>query len=669
MSQTRFSVAAAALAVGLAMAESILYVTDMPAYNVLAPCAQSALAYNIQYLTGDACPEAVSELQSCVCTKNNNFRSVSSGISQSISYGCGSTASDDHSSAQSVLTAYCDPSKTVKFATPTAVSVFITDIPEFDYLAPCAKSALGYAVETMTYELCQSDAPALASCACNKNQNSLVVSQIINSSVKYSCSGHLADVTSAQEMFSAYCAMNDGTTKFPTPSDPPGDMTYYITDLPGFSSLAPCAATGLGYAIQSQLYELCPDGPQALASCVCLKESMTNEVLKAITSSVKYECESTATEDVASAISLYDYYCSAAAAEVTPPGVHNSVGQSHPASRTSGGPKQTGTGGAHNGNGSGSGDGNGSSDGFSNGNDKQSSGPSTGVIVGAVVAVILGLAIIGAIIFFVIRARRNRPGSVRIPENDPSVPLGPYGKAELASDSIAAPVHPSSPSPSTLKPGAIPTRADNISPVSATTGAFTPPPNQAELSGQAAFYPPMPNRPELHNQATGSPSLVSPGSDVHGQPGQPPQHAAFAAPPNPNAPELYGQGAPASHRPELQGQGAMYANTPANMSELQGQGTQYHNANPNRPELAGQYNYPPQQSPYTQQQQQSPPPQYQQAYSPQHSPYNSQSPYDPPVSPPQQQMHGGHPQQQQQQQSTYPQSSWQAGPVPDLHDL
>lgn len=45
-----------------------------------------------------------------------------------------------------VLTAYCDPSKTVDFPTPTAVSAFITDIPEFDYLAPCAKSALGYAV-------------------------------------------------------------------------------------------------------------------------------------------------------------------------------------------------------------------------------------------------------------------------------------------------------------------------------------------------------------------------------------------------------------------------------------------------------------------------------------------------------------------------------------------
>jgi hypothetical protein len=103
----------------------------------------------------------------------------------------------------------------------------------------------------MSYDKCPTNAPALASCACKKNQNSLVVSQIINSEAKSSCSGHSVDVSSAQAMFAAYCAMNDGTTKFPVPSKPPGDMTYYITDLPGYSSLAPCAASGLNYAVQS----------------------------------------------------------------------------------------------------------------------------------------------------------------------------------------------------------------------------------------------------------------------------------------------------------------------------------------------------------------------------------------------------------------------------------
>jgi hypothetical protein len=49
---------------------------------------------------------------------------------------------------------------------------------------------------------------------------------MINSNVKYSCASHSADITSAQEMFAAYCAMGNGTTSFPTPTDPPGHSEY-----------------------------------------------------------------------------------------------------------------------------------------------------------------------------------------------------------------------------------------------------------------------------------------------------------------------------------------------------------------------------------------------------------------------------------------------------------
>lgn len=45
-----------------------------------------------------------------------------------------------------VLSAYCDPSATLSFPSPTAVTAYITDLAEFDYLAPCAQSALSYAV-------------------------------------------------------------------------------------------------------------------------------------------------------------------------------------------------------------------------------------------------------------------------------------------------------------------------------------------------------------------------------------------------------------------------------------------------------------------------------------------------------------------------------------------
>lgn len=45
-----------------------------------------------------------------------------------------------------VLSAYCDPDATLTFSTPTAVSAYITELAEIKYLAPCAQSALMYAV-------------------------------------------------------------------------------------------------------------------------------------------------------------------------------------------------------------------------------------------------------------------------------------------------------------------------------------------------------------------------------------------------------------------------------------------------------------------------------------------------------------------------------------------
>ncbi|KAK4249382.1 hypothetical protein C7999DRAFT_30116 [Corynascus novoguineensis] len=713
MSRSRLSGAVLALAIApVRAAIDYMYVTDMAAYSAL-----DAIRYNVQGMTYDACPEAVSELQSCVCTKNNNFAFVSSEISSSVSYYCGSTASEDRISAQIVFSAYCNPDETVSFVSPTAVSAYITDIPEFEYLAPCAQSVLKYAVGTMSWSRCPTDAPALASCACKKNQNSLVVSQLINSA-KSSCSGHTADVSSAHAMFAAYCAMNDGTTKFPQPSDPPGDMTYYITDLPDFSSLAPCAASGLSYAVASQTYYLCPDGPQALASCVCLKAGMTNHVLKVITSSVKWRCDSTASEDVSSAVSIFDYYCSAAEAKVTPAGISVSVEQSRPG-QTGNGPQQTGSGGSGSGNGNGSGDSSGNdngSDGSSQSGDGSgsSSSPGAAVIGGAVTGVVVALAIIGAIVFFILRkVRRNGAGSMQMlsnapPATGPPVHLGQYGgKPELPSDSFAGPLPPPSPSQSTFK-AASPARVDNVSPISASAGAPTPPSNnRTELSGQTAPFPPVPNRPELHSQPTSTASpQPSSRPELHGQgQGQSQgQNAMFAAPPPnapelygqgapltvrpelqgqgamhptpPNAPELYGQGAPLANRPELQGQGAMYATAPPNMSELQGQGTQFHNANPNRPELAGQHNYPPQQSPYIQHHQQQQQQQQQQHQHPQQQyPSPTQSPHPQQMQPRYQVYNTGTPPPPppgmygQQHQPPHPQASWQAGPVPEFHEM
>lgn len=85
--------------------------------------------------------------------------------------------------------------------------------------------ALTMSSRSMTYYYCPPEASLLAPCVCGKNQNSLKVSQIINSSVKYSCASHNADITSAQAIFAGYCNQLAGTTSFPTPSNPPGDST------------------------------------------------------------------------------------------------------------------------------------------------------------------------------------------------------------------------------------------------------------------------------------------------------------------------------------------------------------------------------------------------------------------------------------------------------------
>ncbi|KAK4200813.1 hypothetical protein QBC40DRAFT_279197 [Triangularia verruculosa] len=616
----------------LVVSQSIVYVTDLTIFNSLAPCASWAVSYNIQSLTRNACPQAVTELQSCVCSKNNNFASIGSAISSSVRYTCGSTATEDQASAATVLSAYCNQATPVSFPSPTAVSVAITDIPEVDILAPCAKSGLSYAVREQRSK-CPEDNAGYASCACFKNQNSLVVSQEINTSVRRYCSSNGADVSSAQAMFAGYCGLNNGTSNFPKPTDPPGTMTYYITDLPQYQTLAPCAGSGLSYALQGQTRSLCPAGPKALASCACLKEGMTLEISREITSSVKLYCKSTATDDVSSALAVYNYYCSAAENKVTAAGVTNSVEQTYATGISGGGPRATG--------GPGSSSGGGNSGGNSN-KDGGSSETNIGTIVGIVAGSVAGIALLGALIWRVIKSSRDRRERERLaavavqhqqPPTEPKLappayrpfasPIPGANKPAFASDVVAAPPPVDSPAPSSTLQVTSPGRTDNVSPIS-TTGPFSPPlnsqhaqppspfnsppSNAPELHGQtaaASLYPPMPGTSELHSQnippagqQPGGPYTSPPpprAPELYGQ-GAPQvnrpelQGQGAMVPPPPNAPELYGQGAPMANRPELQGQGAMYPGQPhsQNMSELQGQGSHFYNVNMNRPELQGQ---------------------------------------------------------------------------------
>ncbi|KAI1806248.1 hypothetical protein F4811DRAFT_511208 [Daldinia bambusicola] len=501
------------LGASLARAQEVVYVTDLSIFTVLAPCAASAVSENVQAQTNQNCPEAVTDLQSCVCTKNNNFASISTGISSSVSRSCGSTASEDQASAASVFEAYCNQASITPFPTPSnPVTQYITDFPAWQELAPCAASGLSYIVQSMTYDLCPADPSLLATCVCDKNQNSLLASQGINKSVKSSCSSHVEDIDSAQAVFSGYCGLVKGTSLFPTTSDPPGDMTYHITALPDYSSLVPCAQSAVSYGVLSQTYDLCPDGPKALASCVCLKSGMSGSMSNVITSDVKYSCDSTATEDVRSALAVFDLYCSAAKGLTTPAGVTESLEQTKATLKSGGsGPKETGISG-----GSGSSSSEGPLESGSSSSDSANKS-NTSTIVGAVVGTLAGIAFIGLVAFFFWRRRRyNQSGDRIVPQ---TVVQEYTGKPELDGN----------PNPDALKDQEA-TRIDNVSPVSAYSS-----PNTSELQGYNAYpQPPIPQMPELRGQdyAPQMPSPVSPHS---------PQEA--------NSQPVYE--APAQHKPQV----------------------------------------------------------------------------------------------------------------------
>jgi len=260
--------------------------------------------------------------------------------------------------------------------------------------------------------------------------------------------------------------------------------------------------------------QFCPEGPQAMASCACIKSGMSAMASSLMSSSVKFYCESTASEDVVSVLSVFDFYCSAARKEVVATGVSESIGQDYATGDGVGaapGPDKTGEGDGKDGDGS-------------------SKGISVAAIAGGVVGVVGILSIIGVLVFFMMKRRANLkkqppiaydrpPGTAN---GSPSALLS--DKPELAGTPIAAPpLPPASPHPSIGKMGA--SRTDAVSPVSAYSNAqsaFTPPPPQAaelQSSGVPAGAPPMPelqggaymaaqhqSRPELQgNQGYGQP--------------------------------------------------------------------------------------------------------------------------------------------------------------------
>jgi len=86
----------------LAIAD-VVYVTDLPIFTSLAPCAQYAVSYQVLGLTEFACPLAVTALESCACSQDNNSASVASAIASNILEDCDSTDTEDVASATAVF--------------------------------------------------------------------------------------------------------------------------------------------------------------------------------------------------------------------------------------------------------------------------------------------------------------------------------------------------------------------------------------------------------------------------------------------------------------------------------------------------------------------------------------------------------------------------------------
>ncbi|KAH7276030.1 hypothetical protein B0J15DRAFT_507479 [Fusarium solani] len=386
-------------------AADISYVTDLEIFTYLAPCVSSAISYNVAMQTySTMCGDSETELQKCICS--TRFNQVASSISSDVTYSCGSSASDDLSSASKLMDKYCHQDKDITFFSPTTnvVEAYITDLPELAYLPPCAQSGISYAVVGVAAYRCPEAAELNAPCVCNKKDVVHDITETLKSSVKYSCSNN-QDVTSAQNFYSEFCAMNDGTTSFATPKGPPGDMSYYITALPQYQSLSKCAQSGIESVVLGQSSWLCGEGPQELAS---------------LTSLVKGYCDSTNIGNVTSAVDVFRYYCSAAESLVVAT-VGESIHQSYPTASSGAGAGSGATGPVRTGSGhatltgsdglpeeTGSSGSSGDGDSAGNGKNKDESGGTNIVPIAGGIAGVVVVAAIGIGLFMFIRRRRQR---------------------------------------------------------------------------------------------------------------------------------------------------------------------------------------------------------------------------------------------------------------------
>ncbi|KAH7370670.1 hypothetical protein BKA65DRAFT_562540 [Rhexocercosporidium sp. MPI-PUGE-AT-0058] len=192
------------------------YIWDISAFSDLAPCAGSALSNVVGRMTSSLCHDDPTALASCVCTKNQHSRSLSTDIKSSVQWSCGSTATDDISSALAIWDGYCQLGNgKSSFPTPSPLAGTVTyniwDLPMYSSLVPCAASALSRQLTYMTSSLCPAGPASLVSCVCAKDRKSSDFSRDISTTVAYSCGTNArADISSAQAVFAYYCSAGNG---------------------------------------------------------------------------------------------------------------------------------------------------------------------------------------------------------------------------------------------------------------------------------------------------------------------------------------------------------------------------------------------------------------------------------------------------------------------------
>jgi hypothetical protein len=191
-------------------------------------------------------------------------------------------------------------------------TALITDLPAFSALATCATVAIQSAFGSINNDCPTNAVPTVsASCACLKNQNSAFLSAQISSQVTWPdrCGATATDdVTSALNVFSAYCAVAQPIT----PTVQTITQIVYLTDFPALNSLAPCAIAAVQSAFGS-INNDCPANavPTLSASCACLKGQNSAFLSAQISSQVTWpdRCGPTGTEDLTSALAVLSAYC------------------------------------------------------------------------------------------------------------------------------------------------------------------------------------------------------------------------------------------------------------------------------------------------------------------------------------------------------------------------